>query len=278
MIYKIMTLIFCFSATAHISGQTFKYDKKLDKFIFRDSGKDMHYDIAFDEVYEFEGDYCVVGDGEKWGLVDSYGDLSHDLIYSEIIFKEKYWMARAAESWGILDPDGGSIIEVAYDSIGSYSTLDTAHLILHKSKTEYIYHIEEEYVVGEMVYSLEEGMDEISFFEDVKDRPTFGSCASRSNDEARWDCSKRAVQNYVVDKLKPTFQGYNFGSTSAWVSFIVSRTGSVSGVNMMEKTWWHVDKEIFELISAMPNWQSASGKGSDENVEFVLPIQLARLH
>lgn len=57
------------------------------------------------------------------------------------------------------------------------------------------------------------------------------------------------------------------------VQFVVSKTGSISGVKVLQPLHPSCDKEAIRLISSMPNWIPGKQNGNPVNVYYTIPIR-----
>jgi TonB family protein len=99
----------------------------------------------------------------------------------------------------------------------------------------------------------------------VEEMPIFGKTQA--------DLSNYLASNmkYPQEAKEKNIQG------KVYVSFVVSKTGSVSDVKVIRSENKLLDAEAIRVVSGMPKWTSGKEKGETVNVSYVLPINF-KLH
>lgn len=77
------------------------------------------------DFWDYSGKMAVVKKGEKWGLVNTNGDVIADFIYDNFfipdvdLFYENRAAAKKDGKWGFLNEKGKPVISFIYDTVGS---------------------------------------------------------------------------------------------------------------------------------------------------------------
>lgn len=77
------------------------------------------------DFWDYSGKMAVVKKGEKWGLINTKGDILADITYDEFfipnvkLFYENRAAAKKDGKWGFLNEKGKPVIPFVYDTIGS---------------------------------------------------------------------------------------------------------------------------------------------------------------
>ena len=82
-----------------------------------------------------------------------------------------------------------------------------------------------------------------------------------------------ALMQWLRDNIKyPVVAAENGIEGRVIVQFIVSKTGSISGVTVARGVDPSLDKEAVRVVSSMPNWTPGRQNGTTVNVRFTLPV------
>lgn len=83
----------------------------------------------------------------------------------------------------------------------------------------------------------------------------------------------KALLDYLSQHIKyPTIAQNNGIQGRVVVSFIVSKEGSISDVQVMRGVNPALDQEAVRVVKAMPKWKPGKQKGVAVNVKYVLPV------
>jgi hypothetical protein len=96
------------------------YRKKNGKFIFVDfvSMKPVLYRKEYDNAYSFDDNFAKVCNGEKFGLINFFGDEVISVGYDDIeLYEGSFAAIRINDKWGLCDLNGNVVIPVIYDEI-----------------------------------------------------------------------------------------------------------------------------------------------------------------
>ena len=73
--------------------------------------------------------------------------------------------------------------------------------------------------------------------------------------------------NYPSDSKDSGVQG------TVYASFIVEKDGSITNVKILRSLSNSCDKEVIQVIKAMPNWKPGEQGGKPARVQFNLPVK-----
>ncbi len=82
-----------------------------------------------------------------------------------------------------------------------------------------------------------------------------------------------ALMQWLRDNIKyPVIAAENGIEGRVIVQFVVSKTGSISGVTVVRGVDPSLDKEAVRVVSSMPNWTPGKQNGTTVNVRYTLPV------
>ena len=82
-----------------------------------------------------------------------------------------------------------------------------------------------------------------------------------------------ALMQWLRDNIKyPVIAAENGIEGRVTVQFVVSKTGSISGVTVVRGVDPSLDKEAVRVVSSMPNWTPGKQNGTTVNVRYTLPV------
>lgn len=90
------------------------FKNRSGKFVIRPS---------FDQAGVFANGFCPVQVGEKWGVIDTAGNLVIQPQFEELhgMFSEHLIAARTGKKWGVIDEKGAVVVKPLYDRIFPFS-------------------------------------------------------------------------------------------------------------------------------------------------------------
>ena len=102
--------------------------------------------------------------------------------------------------------------------------------------------------------------EETKVFDVVEEQPSFPG-------------GQGALMQWLRDNIKyPVIAAENGIEGRVIVQFVVSKTGSISGVTVVRGVDPSLDKEAVRVVSAMPNWTPGKQNGTTVNVRYTLPV------
>ena len=109
--------------------------------------------------------------------------------------------------------------------------------------------------------TVSELQDEDQIFTIVEDQPKFPG-----GDDA---FMKFLMENltYPEEARNERIQG------TVFVTFVVERDGSISGVRVLRGVTPSLDEEAMRVVKAMPNWKPGYQRGQPVRVQFNLPLR-----
>lgn len=82
-----------------------------------------------------------------------------------------------------------------------------------------------------------------------------------------------ALMQWLRDNIKyPVIAAENGIEGRVIVQFVVSKSGSISNVNVVRGVDPSIDKEAVRVVSNMPNWTPGKQNGTTVNVRYTLPV------
>ena len=102
--------------------------------------------------------------------------------------------------------------------------------------------------------------EESKVFDVVEEQPSFPG-------------GQGALMQWLSDNIKyPVIAAENGMQGRVIVQFVVSKTGSISNVNVVRGVDPSLDKEAVRVVKAMPNWTPGKQNGTTVNVRYTLPV------
>ena len=102
--------------------------------------------------------------------------------------------------------------------------------------------------------------EESKVFDVVEEQPSFPG-------------GQGALMQWLSDNIKyPVIAAENGIQGRVIVQFVVSKTGSISNVNVVRGVDPSLDKEAVRVVKAMPNWTPGKQNGTTVNVRYTLPV------
>ena len=102
--------------------------------------------------------------------------------------------------------------------------------------------------------------DENKVFDVVEEQPSFPG-------------GQGALMQWLRDNIKyPVIAAENGIEGRVIVQFVVSKSGSISNVNVVRGVDPSLDKEAVRVVSNMPNWTPGKQNGTTVNVRYTLPV------
>ena len=102
--------------------------------------------------------------------------------------------------------------------------------------------------------------EESKVFDVVEEQPSFPG-------------GQDTLMQWLSDNVKyPVIAAENGIQGRVIVQFVVSKTGSISNVNVVRGVDPSLDKEAVRVVKAMPNWTPGKQNGTTVNVRYTLPV------
>ena len=102
--------------------------------------------------------------------------------------------------------------------------------------------------------------EESKVFDVVEEQPSFPG-------------GQGALMQWLSDNIKyPVIAAENGIQGRVIVQFVVSKTGSISNVNVVRGVDPSLDTEAVRVVKAMPNWTPGKQNGTTVNVRYTLPV------
>ena len=112
------------------------FENKNGKFGFFDRKGFVKIKPTYDDVFDFEKNHAKVKEAEKWGLINSYGQVIYECRYEKVKSINDSIYALRDDYWGALNMNKDTIIDFMYDYIGEYS--NGYHLVTKNDSFNYI--------------------------------------------------------------------------------------------------------------------------------------------
>lgn len=82
--------------------------------------------------------------------------------------------------------------------------------------------------------------------------------------------------NFMIESISyPAEAKKNGTQGKVFVSFVVGKTGAISGAEILRAVDPLLDAEALRVVNSMPKWTPGKEKGKDVAVKYVLPINFA---
>lgn len=85
-----------------------------------------------------------------------------------------------------------------------------------------------------------------------------------------------ALRNYIANNIKyPEVAQKNGISGKVYVTFVVSKDGSVANVKIARGVDPSLDKEALRVVNSLPKWKPGEQRGTKVNVSYTVPINFS---
>lgn len=119
---------------------------------------------------------------------------------------------------------------------------------------------------------VEEEEEEVFSFAVVEDKPVYPGCESVAK-AARDKCFQKKILQHIVKNFRYPDIAREMGIQGrVYISFVISKSGKVSGVKVMRKVDKSLDEEAVRIVSKIPSMVPAKQRGKPVKVSFMLPI------
>ncbi len=270
---KIISILFLGIVFNTLSAQSFVFKKKSDAYVFKkNSLSKLDYAKSYYDVGEFYKGYCVVSNGEKWGAVNSEGEISIPIMYDDVIvLREHLFLVMKNNLYGIVDYNNRVLIEIIHPKI-KYQAIswdDTSPLPPQISieDTSYIYKPDSMKFVKKVkdikkdIYKVAPYMP--AFFKECKD----SSIDNSDHDK----CQRNSLNDYVIELLKKE----NVWEFSAIVQFVINRDKSISDINVVRTNDNYYNDIIHKIVAKIPVYEPGRNRKEEAvNVLYTLAIKV----
>ena len=101
----------------------------------------------------------------------------------------------------------------------------------------------------------------------VEDMPRFSGCGAEAK------CTDEKMIRFIAKNIKyPPIAKENNITGKVYISFVVSKTGKVTNVEVVRSVDKYLDAEAVRVIKLMPNFKPGKQRGKPVNVKYNIPI------
>lgn len=101
----------------------------------------------------------------------------------------------------------------------------------------------------------------------VEDMPRFSGCGAEAK------CTDEKMIRFIAKNIKyPPIAKENNITGKVYISFVVSKTGKVTNVEVVRSVDKYLDAEAVRVINLMPNFEPGKQRGKPVNVKYNIPI------
>ena len=248
---------------------------------------------APDEANDFHEGLVMIMKNGKAGFLDKQGKVAIPFLYERAKdFSEGFAAVKKAGKWGFINKEGKNVIPCQYDKVASFREGLVA--VVKNGKSGYINTKGKEIVPfiydkpedWEPLYDFHEGLavvkkNGVYGYVDKEGKSTFDVAANNTSKPRAVEVmpSFPGGQQGLMEWFNSNFQvpteavrDRAVGKTV--VSFVVSKTGEVTNVEILESVHPAIDEVAKKLFVKMPRWTPGTLDGVPVNVKYSMPFNV----
>lgn len=248
---------------------------------------------APDEANDFHEGLVMIMKNGKAGFLDKQGKVAIPFLYERAKdFAEGFAAVKKAGKWGFINKEGKNVIPCQYDKVASFREGLVA--VVKNGKSGYINTKGKEIVPfiydkpedWEPLYDFHEGLavvkkNGVYGYVDKEGKSTFDVAANNTSKPRAVEVmpSFPGGQQGLMEWFNSNFQvpaeavrDRAVGKTV--VSFVVSKTGEVTNVEILESVHPAIDEVAKKLFVKMPRWTPGTLDGVPVNVKYSMPFNV----
>ena len=245
-------------------SQNVKLKQKKGKYGFVKKGKKI-LDYVYEEANYKTGNFYLVKQNEKWGVVTKDGVESIACNFDTLIVNSKTELIAIKENkYGLLNLDGSTILDFKFDDI-DYAYPDSTSLVKLDGKWGILEN-------GKMDYSKKR-----IIFKSPEQMPLFEYCEEFEEDYKKLkSCADKKMLEFIYRNISYPDEAQQKGvSGTIVVSFIITEKGEISNSKILRDIGAGCGQAGLDVINKMKKWTPAIQDGENVNSYFFLPIKFS---
>ena len=248
---------------------------------------------APDEANDFHEGLVMIMKNGKAGFLDKQGKVAIPFLYERAKdFSEGFAAVKKAGKWGFINKEGKNVIPCQYDKVASFREGLVA--VVKNGKSGYINTKGKEIVP--FIYDKPEDWEPFYDFHEelavVKKNGVYGYVDKEG--KSTFDVAANNTSKPRAVEVMPSFPGGQQGLMEWFnsnfqvpaeavrdravgktvVSFVVSKTGEVTNVEILESVHPAIDEVAKKLFVKMPRWTPGTLDGVPVNVKYSMPFNV----
>ncbi len=239
-----------------LNGQSFKYKKKVKKYVYKNSSGKLEMDKAFDEVFYRNGMFIIKNES-KWGLFRRSGSFVLEPEYENIKGTDDgNFIINKDGRFGVVDETGNTILEPIFQRIDFYSQHD--NLVQKNNKW----------------WTLRNNklieVEDIYAYRNPDEKPVWKECVGETE-----GCSERKMLEAMYSKIQypPLARERNIDG-EVLTKVIINENGNVEGFEYLQKIGGGCDEEAKRVImDNLNNWIPGKVNGEPVKTVMFIPVR-----
>lgn len=246
-----------------------------------------------DEANDFHEGLVMVMKNRMAGFLNKQGKTVIPFVYKRAKdFSEGFAAVKTTQKWGFVDKEGNNVIPCRYDTVASFK--EGLAAAVKNGKCGYVNANGQEIVP--FIFDKPEDYEPLNDFHEglaiVKKNGAFGYVDKEG--KSTFDVAANNTSKPRAIEVMPSFPGGQQGLMEWFnsnfqvpaeavrdravgktvVSFVVSKTGEVTNVEILESVHPAIDEVAKKLFVKMPRWTPGTLDGIPVNVKYSMPFNV----
>lgn len=246
-----------------------------------------------DEANDFHEGLVLVMRNRMAGFFNKQGKTVIPFVYKRAKdFSEGFAAVKTTQKWGFVDKEGNNVIPCRYDTVASFK--EGLAAAVKNGKCGYVNANGQEIVP--FIFDKPEDFEPLNDFHEglaiVKKNGAFGYVDKEG--KSTFDVAANKTSKPRAVEVMPSFPGGQQGLMEWFnsnfqvpaeavrdravgktvVSFVVSKTGEVTNVEILESVHPAIDEVAKKLFVKMPRWTPGTLDGVPVNVKYSMPFNV----
>ena len=246
-----------------------------------------------DEANDFHEGLVLVMRNRMAGFLNKQGKTVIPFVYKRAKdFSEGFAAVKTTQKWGFVDKEGNNVIPCRYDTVASFK--EGLAAAVKNGKCGYVNANGQEIVP--FIFDKPEDYEPLNNFHEglaiVKKNGAFGYVDKEG--KSTFDVAANNTSKPRAIEVMPSFPGGQQGLMEWFnsnfqvpaeavrdravgktvVSFVVSKTGEVTNVEILESVHPAIDEVAKKLFVKMPRWTPGTLDGVPVNVKYSMPFNV----
>lgn len=246
-----------------------------------------------DEANDFHEGLVLVMRNRMAGFLNKQGKTVIPFVYKRAKdFSEGFAAVKTTQKWGFVDKEGNNVIPCRYDTVASFK--EGLAAAVKNGKCGYVNANGQEIVP--FIFDKPEDYEPLNDFHEglaiVKKNGAFGYVDKEG--KSTFDVAANKTSKPRAVEVMPSFPGGQQGLMEWFnsnfqvpaeavrdravgktvVSFVVSKTGEVTNVEILESVHPAIDEVAKKLFVKMPRWTPGTLDGVPVNVKYSMPFNV----
>lgn len=125
----------------------------------------------------------------------------------------------------------------------------------------------------QLIEEVGEETDEVLNFVNVENKPVYPGCEKESTEDDKFRCFQLQIAKFVAKEFQFPEMARQMGiQGKVWVSFVIEKDGSVSGIKVERGVDKLLDEEAIRVVKKLPKFIPAKVGGRSVRMSYSLPI------